>query len=476
MRGTIRGRAVLTALLAVGTVGGVTAIASTAATASTAAAASTATATPAGWPRGEASATPGENWPTYDQNTRRTGIARGLAAVGALRVAWRARLDGAVYGQPLIIGSNVVVATENDTIYALQDSTGAIVWRTKVGAAVSQSALHGCGDIFPLGITGTPVYDQANGLVYAVAETTGYRHTLFGLSITDGAVKVERYIPTPDGQQAWDLQRPALTIAGGRVYIAFGGLAGDCGPYRGSVVGVPVSGSGPIISYVVPTARAGAIWGTGGPVLDSNDTLYVATGNGAATGGRYDGSDSVIQLSLALHRIGFFAPATWAYDNGHDLDLGSTQPALAAGGAVFQVGKRGVGYLLKDGHLGNIGGAVAQAAICEAFGTAAVSGSTVYEPCTSTGLTAVSVSVARKRITILWRGPADAHGSAAIGGGVIWVPDSHDGILYALRPATGAVLRSVALGVTLPRFSSVSLGAGRAYLGTTSGVAAVSGA
>ncbi|HEY6789967.1 MAG TPA: hypothetical protein VI365_21920, partial [Trebonia sp.] len=50
MRGTIRGRALLTALLAVSTVGGVTAIASTAATASTA------TATPAGWPRGEASA------------------------------------------------------------------------------------------------------------------------------------------------------------------------------------------------------------------------------------------------------------------------------------------------------------------------------------------------------------------------------------------------------------------------------------
>ena len=411
----------------------------------------------------------------YDRNTRRTGIAGGLPAVGELSVAWRDRLDGAVYGQPLIIGSYVVVATENDTIYALNDATGAVVWRTHVGTPVPLSGLP-CGDINPLGITGTPAYDGVDGLVYAVAETTGYAHTLFGLSVADGVISIIRPIPAPDGHPENDQQRPALTIAHGRVYVAFGGLAGDCGPYRGSVVGIPVSGGGPITSYVVPTAREGAIWGPGGPVLDTGDTMLVAVGNGAATGGTYDGSDSVLRLSLGLQLIGFFAPATWPDDNAHDLDLGSTQPALAAGGAVLEVGKRGVGYLLRDGDLGEIGGAVAQAAICTAFGTAAVNGDKVYEPCSNSGLTAIAVSLTGKRIAILWRGPAGAHGSAAIGGGAVWVTDSSDGILYALNPATGAVLRSVALGVTLPRFSSVSLGAGRAYLGTTSGVVAVSGA
>ena len=431
-----------------------------------------------------AGAFPFAAWPTYGQNAERTGVGVGVQPLGQLSVAWRDALDGSVYGQPLLVGGLVVAATENDTVYGLDTVTGAVVWRTHVGRPVPRAALHGCGDIFPLGITGTPAYDQSDGLIYAVAETTGYRHVLFGLSAASGAIKVERDIATPDGQDAWDQQRPALTIAGGRVYVMFGGLAGDCGPYRGSIVGVPAEGNGPITSYLTPTSREGAFWGPGGPVAgpasptDPELTLYGANGNGAAEqGDPYDYSDAVTHLTLRLRRIGFFAPSTWALDNAQDQDLGSTQPTLASsGGSVLAVGKRGVGYLLRLGALGGIGGQVASADICQAYGTAAVSGGTVYEPCTGAGLTAVAVSAAAREIKILWRGPADAHGSAAIGGGAIWVPDSRDGILYALDPATGAVLRSVPLGDTMPRFSSVSLSGAGAYVGTSHGVVAVCGA
>jgi polyvinyl alcohol dehydrogenase (cytochrome) len=419
---------------------------------------------------------PAAAWPTFGHDAARSGVTPGLARPGKLSVAWRTTLDGAVYGQPLLIGSLVVVATEHDTVYALSAATGAITWHAHVGTPVPLSRLP-CGNIDPLGITGTPVYDPSTGIVYAVAETTGYRHTLFGLSVTTGAVKVARYIPAPDGQQMYDQQRPALTLANGRVYVAFGGLAGDCGPYRGSVVGVPATGSGAIISYVVPTSREAGIWATGGPVLAPDNSFYLSTGNGAAasSGAAYDRSDSVTQLAPDLHFTGFFAPTAWVDDNANDLDLGSTQPALAAGGAVLAVGKRGVGYLAQAGALRGIGGNVAQATICKAFGTAAVRFSTVYEPCTDTGLTAVSVSVAKKQITVIWRGPAGAHGSPSIGGGAIWVPDS-GGRLYALNPADGSVLQSVSLGMTMPRFSSVALAGSRAYLGTMTGVVAVSGA
>ena len=138
----------------------------------------------------------------------------------------------------------MIAATENDSIYALDSATGKVVWRTHVGTPVPLADLP-CGDIDPLGITGTPVYDAGNGLVYAVAETSGYHHVLLGVSVANGAVQVERDIPTPDGQPRYDQQRPGLAIEDGRVYVAFGGLYGDCGPYRGSVVGVPLSGSGP---------------------------------------------------------------------------------------------------------------------------------------------------------------------------------------------------------------------------------------
>ena len=172
-------------------------------------------------------------------------------------IAWRARLDGAVYGQPLLVGNLVIAATENDSLYALAQSTGRLVWRAHVGTPVPLADLP-CGNIDPLGITGTPAYDAGNGLVYAVAETSGYHHVLVGVSVANGARKVQRDIPAPDGQPRYDQQRPALAIGDGRVYVAFGGLYGDCGPYRGSVAGVPLSGSGPIVSYVAPTPREAA--------------------------------------------------------------------------------------------------------------------------------------------------------------------------------------------------------------------------
>src|SRR5216683_4387482 len=303
---------------------------------------------------------PDAAWPTYGRDFARTSVAAGVAAAGALRVGWRVNLDGAVYGEPLLVGTMVLAATENDSIYALDQSTGKVLWRRHVGSPVPLSDLP-CGNIDPLGITGAMVYDQDNGLVYAVAETAGYHHVLVGVSVGDGTVQVERDIPAPDGQPRYDQQRPGLAIEDGRVYVAFGGLYGDCGPYRGSVAGIPVSGNGSLISYVVPTSREGAIWGTSGPVIGPDGTLYVSVGNGSASSTSFDGSDSVTALSPALRPTGIFAPSTWSDDNQHDLDLGSTQPALLASGRLLALGKSGTAYLVSAAHPGGVGGQVAQA-------------------------------------------------------------------------------------------------------------------
>ena len=107
-------------------------------------------------PGGPAASHPSAAWPEFDQNAQRTGIAPGLPTAGKLTLAWTASLDGAVYGQPLVVGGDVIAATENDSVYAISRATGKTVWRAHVGTPVPQSALHGCGDIFPLGITGTP--------------------------------------------------------------------------------------------------------------------------------------------------------------------------------------------------------------------------------------------------------------------------------------------------------------------------------
>jgi putative pyrroloquinoline-quinone binding quinoprotein len=423
---------------------------------------------------------PAADWPEFDLNAARTGAAEGLPNAGKLTHRWTARLDGAVYGQPLAVGRSVIAATENDSVYALNRSTGRVIWRHHLGTPV-QSGQVQCGNIFPLGITGTPVYDRGNGLVYAVAEmfiSNGVHHVLFGLSVRDGAVRVERDIPAPDKNPQQDQQRPGLTIDRGRVYVAFGGLAGDCGQYRGTLVGVPLSGDGQIISYMTPTSREGAIWGTGGPVVGPNGDLWVSTGNGAAgPGDRYDGSDSVLRLSPSLHPISFFAPSTWADDNAHDLDLGSSQPVLTAGDTAFIMGKRGIGYLLNSLNLGGIGHERAAESICGAYGAAAVSGNIVYEPCSGGPLAAIAVNAQQGEIRVLWHGPAGAAGSPVLGGGAVWVTSYSDsgGALYELNPANGAVLSQLAITEGMPHFSSLSLAGRTAFVSTLHGVVAIDG-
>src|SRR6202022_1369331 len=121
---------------------------------------------------------------------------------------WSSHVDGAVYAEPLVVGNHIIAATERDSLYSLDPQTGKVQWHTNVGSPVPLSALP-CGNIDPLGITGTPAYDPATKLVYAVAEQTGYKHVLYGISLT-GQVKVTRDLPAPDGQPKYNQQRPAL--------------------------------------------------------------------------------------------------------------------------------------------------------------------------------------------------------------------------------------------------------------------------
>jgi outer membrane protein assembly factor BamB len=413
------------------------------------------------------------DWPTYHRNAARTGLAPAKPAAGKLSIAWRRQLDGAVYGQPLAVGNLVLAATEGDTVYGLDRATGALRWRAHLGTPVPLSRLP-CGNIDPLGITSTMVYDPATGLVYALAETTGFQHVLAGISVTTGKVRFKRNIPTPDGQPRADQQRAALTVSKGRVYVTFGGLFGDCGPYRGSVVGVPVSGQGKLVSYRVPTAREAGIWEPGGPVVGPSGTVYVSVGNGAATKPPFDGSDSVTALSPALQRTGIFAPSTWPADNAGDLDLSSSSPALLASGKILIAGKRGTGYLLDAKHLGGIGGQLAQAAVCPSFGGTSVQGTVAYLPCIQGGMAAVDT--AGGKIKVRWRGPAAAQGSPVLGGGAVWVDDWGGGVLYQLAPATGKVRRQIRLGGALPHFASPSLSGNLVLIGTLTGVTAVRGA
>src|SRR6201999_2433508 len=80
-------------------------------------------------------------------------------------------LDGELYGEPLVADGRVVVATENNTVYALAANSGRVLWSHHLASPVPSTDLP-CGDISPsVGITGTPVIDPARHEIFVDADT-----------------------------------------------------------------------------------------------------------------------------------------------------------------------------------------------------------------------------------------------------------------------------------------------------------------
>ena len=339
----------------------------------------------------------GELW-TYDYGNTRSGhdtVDPPIVNLSAKAVWDDDSLDGGVYGEPLVYGATVYVATENDSVYAIAAGTGKVLWHLHVGTSVARSVFDsaptlsgGCGDIDPLGITGTPVIDAASDEIFVAEETElagqkgwqGIRHWLLAISLRSHQVLWHRDIDPPFANNPGhyfipaEQQRPAITLANGRLYVGFGGLDGDCGQYHGYLVDLPVTGAGPLESYQVPTQREGAIWETNGAVVSPQGDLYVATGNGSSEAAAdFDEGDAVIELSPALQRIAYWAPSNWVQLNGTDSDLGSAGPINVPGTSLlFVAGKPSpsgdYGYVMSEGHLGGVGQGAYTAPACPGGG------------------------------------------------------------------------------------------------------------
>jgi outer membrane protein assembly factor BamB len=417
------------------------------------------------------------DWTMYHATSVRSGNVPGAPDPSHLSKLWSKSLDGAVYAEPLLVAGRVIVATEHDSLYSLNDQTGQVQWKTAIGTPVPLSELP-CGDIDPEGITGTPVFDPRTGLVFAVAEiktapSNKAVHILVGVDLSTGRILVRRQVDPKGTIPQNDQVRGALALYGDYVYVTFGGLTGDCADYHGLVVASRTDGTGPLLSFEVPTGREGGIWAPPGPVIDPQGNIFVAVGNGSATSGTWDHTDSVLRLSPKLQLEDGFAPNQWPNDNASDLDLGSMAPVLLPNGLVLADGKSGNGYLLRADHLGGVGGQLQTLAICSAYGGAATSGNFVFIPC-SDGVREVQLDGGNSPQLVLgWKAPSQITGSPIVGGDTIYTLDTSGGTLYALNAGTGATRASLHVGVT-SRFATPSLSNSTVYVGTMTGVVAVS--
>jgi hypothetical protein len=410
-------------------------------------------------------------WPTYHGDNGRSGNASGEPSLFPTLQHWTSPdLDGQIYAEPLLVAGRVVVATENDSLYGLDPRTGHVVWQTHVGTPVPLANLP-CGNIDPLGITGTPAEDPATGTVYAVAEVTGPAHLLVAVDAATGAVRFTRPFDPPGMSPDVQQQRASVLVANGRVYALYGGLDGDCGNYHGWVVGSNLDGSGSLIWYQTPGSEDG-MWAPGGAAIDGAGNLLVATGNGSSTT-TYDHGDSVIRLSPTLAEEDHFAPANWAADNGSDSDLGSDGPLpVAAGQLVFQVGKEQTGYLLHEAALGGIGGQAFEAQVCFSIGESAYVDPYIYVPCNGS-LQALRLNAAGPSFSPAWSVAGGFFGPPIVAGGAVWSVDQ-DGRLVGVDPASGAIRFDQNIGA-VTHFTTPTAAGGLLLVAATTHIVAFTG-
>ena len=291
-------------------------------------------------------------------------------------------ISGNVYSQPLYIeggpnGPVIIAVTESNNVYALNAVTGTVIWQRNVGPAVT-SGLP-CGNINPVGITGTPVVNLASRALFfdALIDGSTKKHFIYSLNVDTGAtnpgwpvdVSATAIYNGITFNSLVQEERGGLALVNGIVYVSYSGYAGDCGNYHGWVVGVNLNNPSNVRGWAT-TAIGGGIWGHGGVASDGTN-MFVVTGNTFNTGGNWMGGEAIIRLQAGPTWTGqptdYWAPTNWlSLDNG-DTDLGGVSgtvidvPGATPSQLVLALGKDRNAYLLNRNNLGGITAPVSQA-------------------------------------------------------------------------------------------------------------------
>ena len=352
------------------------------------------------------------------QNTNEIILSPANVKTNTFGLLFTYPVDGQVYAQPLYVAGlsipgqgthNVVfIATQHNSVYAFDadsatGTNGGLLWSVNLGtSAVTPNndfgnrygAYH---DIDPeVGITSTPVIDLVAGTIYVDAfthEGSAYFHRLHALNLTNGLersfspVAVTASVPGTGADSVagvvtfnpmQQVQRPALTLAGGKLYFACAGYA-DTDPYHGWVIGYNATNLALLTNYVFNTtpnssiavygANAGeaGIWMSGsGLGVDAQTNLYAIIGNGsfnANVAGGTEYGDSAVRLATTngLAAVDFFTPYNQAALAANDTDFGSGGPLLLPDSVgsvahphlLVACGKEGSIYLLDRDNLGH---------------------------------------------------------------------------------------------------------------------------
>jgi hypothetical protein len=318
-------------------------------------------------------------------------------------------LDEQVDAQPLLVPNELItvgthkgrhdvvyVATENNTIYAIDASTGVVLLSPNFGPAVPKP-LSCNNNSAVVGINGTPVIDIASNSMYVVVYTMGNPNTNFLPAVPTytiheldlGSLK-ERFGRNPlvvtashkltDGSTyafnaTVQRQRPALLEANGNIYAGFGSFCDFMSSVsRGWVLGwhigsqgilQPLAANELIDTQTTPKSSyyLSSVWMSGyGLSADSSGNVYFTTANSDNVNDVYDGvtniQESVVKFTPNLSLADIFTPADEFFEDQHDKELGSSGVLLLPPqdgpipNLAVAAGKEGTMFLLNQSALG----------------------------------------------------------------------------------------------------------------------------
>ncbi len=306
-------------------------------------------------------------------------------------------LDGVVDSQPLFVpgvnitaGSHqgihnvVYVATENNTVYAIDAESGTVLLSPNFGPSATRPLV--CGSAQAVGITSTPVIDLTTHTMYVMTDTqgtTGPSYRIHALELSNLTDKVTPQVVAvthtlADGSTftfnaATERQRPALLLSGGNVYAGFSSYCDEnVSSSRGMLLGWSTGTLTPLPFNTLTDTQASSpqdyylssIWMSGyGPSADDSGNILFVTGNSDPSGTTYDGvtniQESVVKVSPNLATmVDLFTPSDQASLDMTDFDFGSGGVMVVPdqGGTVphlaVAAGKEGNLFLMNEDHLG----------------------------------------------------------------------------------------------------------------------------
>lgn len=255
-------------------------------------------------------------------------------------------VDSVIDAEPLYLSAlsipgqgthNVVYAvTENDSAYAFDADTGALLWHASVlGPGETPSDTHNCGQITPtIGVTATPVIDRKlgpHGTIFLAAmsknSSGAYFQRLHSLDAATGQeqpgspITVQaKYPGTGDGSQGGYVifdpyqyaERQGLLLLN---HVIYTGWTSHCDqqPYTGWVIGYSEeNGTQTSVIDLTPNGNEGSVWQAGAGMASDGSNIFLLDANGV--------------FDTTLNSQGF--PVNGDYGNGF-IRLSTTNDTLA---------------------------------------------------------------------------------------------------------------------------------------------------